>query len=236
MPPGRPKRFDPVARQNIQMRVIVHRFLLVLGAAAGAFAGQYAVLESGFLVYADRYERRANTLRLYRDGGVIELPAAAVLRFEPLPEPPAAPESAPAPVAQLSSQELITNAAVRHGLPPEFVHSVVRAESGYRTDAVSPKGARGLMQLMPATARWLGVDPDNPAENAEAGVRYLRELLLRYRDDPWQVRKALAAYNAGPGAVERYRGIPPYPETSRYIERVLRLYRNQSLPGRAKQH
>jgi soluble lytic murein transglycosylase-like protein len=120
-------------------------------------------------------------------------------------------------------------------LPPQFVHSVVQAESAYRTGAVSPKGARGLMQLMPATARQLGADPDNPAENADAGVRYLRELLLKYREDPWQVRKALAAYNAGPGAVERYRGIPPYPETSRYIERVLRLYRNQSLPGRAKQ-
>jgi soluble lytic murein transglycosylase-like protein len=213
----------------------MRRLLLLAGAAAGAFAGQYAVLESGFLLYADRHERQGHVLRLYRNGGVIELPAAAVLRFEPLPEPPAAPESAPAAVPQLSPQELITNAALRHGLPPPFVHSVVRAESAYRTDAVSPKGARGLMQLMPATARRLGIDPDNPAENAEGGVRYLRELLLKYRDDPWQVRKALAAYNAGPGAVERYRGIPPYSETSRYIERVLRLYRNQRLPGGAKQ-
>ncbi len=217
------------------MRLIMHRLLLLVGAAAGAFAGQYAVLESGFLLYADRHERQGNILRLYRDGGVIELPAAAVIRFEPLPEPPAARESATAPIAQVSPQELVTNAALRHGLPPQFVHSVVQAESAYRTGAVSPKGARGLMQLMPATARQLGADPDNPAENADAGVRYLRELLLKYREDPWQVRKALAAYNAGPGAVERYRGIPPYPETSRYIERVLRLYRNQSLPGRAKQ-
>ncbi len=207
------------------------RLLLLVGAAAGAFAGQYAVLESGFLLYADRCERQGDTLRLYRDGGVIELPLDAVLRCEPAPQPPAARQPAPPPAPELSPQEWITRAALRHGLPPQFVHSVARAESAYRTNAVSPKGARGLMQLMPATARRLGADPDNPVENADAGVRYLRELLLKYRDDPWQVRKALAAYNAGPGAVERYRGIPPYSETLRYIERVLRLYRNSSRPG-----
>lgn len=216
------------------MRLIVHRLLLLLGAAGGAFAGQYAVLESGFLLYAERYERQGDTLRLYRDGGIIELPAGAVLRFEPAPEPPAAREPVPEPAPELSPRELITRAALRHGLPPQFVHSVARAESAYRTTAVSPKGARGLMQLMPATARRLGADPDNPAENANAGVRYLRELLLKYRDDPWQVRKALAAYNAGPGAVARYRGIPPYSETVRYIERVLRLYQNSNRPGAAR--
>jgi soluble lytic murein transglycosylase-like protein len=218
------------------MRVTMLRLLVLIAAAGAAFAGQYAVLESGFLLYADRHERQGNTLRLYRHGGVIELPADAVLRFEPLAEPPPVGAPASAPAARLSPQELITHAALRHGLPPQFVHSVARAESAYRPAAVSPKGARGLMQLMPATARRLGADPDNPAENADAGVRYLRELLLKYRNDPWQVRKALAAYNAGPGAVERYRGIPPYSETLRYIERVLRLYASHSSPSPAKRH
>jgi len=81
--------------------------------------------------------------------------------------------------------------------------SVAKAESGFRADAVSPKGAVGIMQLMPATARKLGADPTDPRQNVEAGTRYLSELLLKYKDDPYQVRKALAAYNAGPGAVER---------------------------------
>jgi soluble lytic murein transglycosylase-like protein len=101
------------------------------------------------------------------------------------------------------------------------VHSVVSAESGYKPDAVSPKGAIGLMQLMPATAATYGADPRNPAQNVEAGAALLRELLIKYDGDP---RRALAAYNAGPGAVSRYNGVPPYRETQTYIERVLRKY------------
>ena len=105
------------------------------------------------------------------------------------------------------------------------MHSVVAAESGYRTDAVSPKGAIGLMQLMPATAQAYGADPRDPAQNVEAGAAYLRELLIKYNGDP---RLALAAYNAGPGAVDRYNGVPPYAETQTYIERVLRKYKKSS--------
>jgi soluble lytic murein transglycosylase-like protein len=106
-------------------------------------------------------------------------------------------------------------------LPPEFVASVAAAESGYRTDAISGKGAVGLMQLMPATADLLGTDPNDPAENADAGARYLRELLLKYG---YSAPLALAAYNAGPGAVDRYGDIPPYPETRAYVQRVLRQF------------
>src|SRR5258708_3913248 len=134
---------------------------------------------------------------------------------------------APVPVAPvvarvLQPRELVEAAARKNGLPPNFVHSVVRAESGYKPDAVSPKGAIGLMQLMPATAKAYGADPHDPGQNVEAGAAYLRELLIKYDGD---ARRALAAYNAGPGAVDKYNGVPPYAETQTYIERVLRGYK-----------
>jgi len=113
---------------------------------------------------------------------------------------------------------------VNNGLRPEFVRSVAAVESAYRTAAISPKGAIGLMQLMPATAAELGANPHDPSQNADAGARYLRQLLLKYKDTPDPVRLALAAYNAGPGAVDKYRNIPPYRETQQYVERVLRKY------------
>jgi len=133
------------------------------------------------------------------------------------------------PLAHLEGQrdprpfrELVEEAARRHGLDPSLVHAVVQAESGYNPYATSPAGAQGLMQLMPATARALGVrDPYDPAQNVEAGARYLRGLLDRFGD----VRLALAAYNAGPGAVQRYGGVPPYAETRAYVERVLATWR-----------
>jgi soluble lytic murein transglycosylase-like protein len=122
---------------------------------------------------------------------------------------------------------LLAQAAAKHGLLPEFVHSVASAESALRQDAVSVKGAIGLMQLMPATAAELGADPKDPAQNAEAGARYLRQLLDKYKDRPDGVRLALAAYNAGSGAVDRYRNIPPYRETQHYVEKVVRKYLQQ---------
>jgi soluble lytic murein transglycosylase-like protein len=107
------------------------------------------------------------------------------------------------------------------------VRSVAKAESGYHVDAVSPKGAIGLMQLIPGTAAALNADPHDPAQNVEAGARYLRDLLLKYENDPHQVSKALAAYNAGPGAVDKYKGIPPYRETIDYVNRVVKDYAKQ---------
>lgn len=129
------------------------------------------------------------------------------------------------PALAVDPRELVTQAAVRNGLPPEFVHSVAQVESGYRQDAVSPKGAIGIMQLMPQTAKELEADPSDAEQNVDAGARYLRALLLKYLDDPYQVRKALAAYNAGPAAVDRYGGIPPYLETQQFVRRVLERYR-----------
>ena len=121
----------------------------------------------------------------------------------------------------LTPRELLHDAADRSGLPLAFVESVARVESAFRPDAISPKGAIGVMQLMPATAREMDADPTDTAQNIDAGVRLLRDLLVKYDGD---VIKALAAYNAGTGAVERYRGVPPYPETQNYVDRVLRTY------------
>jgi soluble lytic murein transglycosylase-like protein len=126
--------------------------------------------------------------------------------------------------AATNPQEILVDAATRHGILPEFIRSVAAVESAYNTKAISPKGAIGLMQLMPGTASELGVNPHDPEQNAEGGVRYLKELLLRYKNHKDPVRMALAAYNAGPGAVDRYRDIPPYRETQAYVEKVLRRY------------
>jgi soluble lytic murein transglycosylase-like protein len=113
--------------------------------------------------------------------------------------------------------ELADAAADRYGLPRVLVRSVMAAESGFEPSAISPKGAIGLMQLMPGTAQVLGADPHDPAQNVDAGTRYLRDLLEKYN---YGLRHALAAYNAGPGAVEKYNGVPPYRETIDYIARI----------------
>lgn len=117
---------------------------------------------------------------------------------------------------------LILEVAAQHGVEPGLVKAVIAAESNFRPHAVSRVGAQGLMQLMPATAADLGVErPFGVVENIDGGVRYLRAMLDRFAD----VARALAAYNAGPGAVDRHRGVPPYPETRAYIKRVLEYHR-----------
>jgi soluble lytic murein transglycosylase-like protein len=203
-----------------------------------AQAGEFIVLSNGFRIHADNHSADGPIIRLQTSQGVIEIQANTVAAFEQEDyTPPAAnttvtpaaapPVVAPVPSIELTPQELVTRAALNVGLPPAIVHSIARAESGYREDALSPKGAIGLMQLMPKTAAELDVDPHDPAQNAEAGARYLRDLLQKYQDDPHQVSKAVAAYNAGPGAVDKYHGIPPYPETIQYVNRVLKEYEKE---------
>ncbi len=118
----------------------------------------------------------------------------------------------------------IRMACGRYGLDYNLVKAVIRAESAFNHQAVSPKGAVGLMQLMPGTSRQLGViNPFDPLQNVDGGVRYLRDLIIRFNNN---LTLALAAYNAGPEAVEKHRGIPPYSETVFYVQRVLSLYNN----------
>lgn len=130
---------------------------------------------------------------------------------------------------------LIEQAANASSLRPALVHAVVRAESSYRADAVSSKGAMGLMQLMPATAERFGVsDAYDPQQNLRGGTRYLRQLLEMFDQD---LRLALAAYNAGENAVLRYgRQIPPFPETQDYVEKVMRFYQEMRSSGRLAQN
>jgi len=127
--------------------------------------------------------------------------------------------------------ELIRAAAARYGLAPELVESVIRVESNFEPRAVSPKGARGLMQLMPATAAQLGVrNVFDVRENIEGGVRHLRYLVDLYRGN---LAFALAAYNAGVAAVERHGGVPPFAETQAYVARILRLVKQADAPASA---
>ncbi len=200
-------------------------------AAAPVWAGEYVVLENGFRLHADRHEVEGGAVRIFSGSGVVEMPESSISRYEqeefvaPIPPAPAAvnPHALTTSVPDTPA-ELAKQAAKKYLLPDAFVRSVMKAESGFQADAVSPKGAIGLMQLMPETARELGVDPRDPHQNAEGGAQYLRDLLAKYESDPDQVLLALAAYNAGPAAVERYHGVPPYPETREYILRVLKSW------------
>jgi hypothetical protein len=123
--------------------------------------------------------------------------------------------------------QVVNSASAAYHLDPDLVNSVIHAESGFNSRAVSPKGARGLMQLMPGTANQLGVnDAFDPQANVTGGSRYLRELLERYNFD---LVKALAAYNAGPQRVEQYRGVPPFRETRAYVNRIVHEYNTKKI-------
>jgi soluble lytic murein transglycosylase-like protein len=197
--------------------------LAALATAVPVFAGEYAVLSNGFRLHAERHEIAGSNILLYTNGGVTEMPAASVASFEAeeYAAPPAIPPQVDPPLPVRDARTLVRDAARRTGLPPALVESVARVESNLRPDAVSPKGALGVMQLMPATARALEADPRDTAQNIDAGARLLRGLLIKYDGD---VVKALSAYNAGSGAVDHYRGMPPYAETQDYVDKVIRAY------------
>jgi soluble lytic murein transglycosylase-like protein len=222
---------------------MMQRWLLAGVLCIPALGAEYAVLENGFRMRIDRHERAGDIVRLFttRDA-FVELPASSVVAFEAEdyvapPPAPIAPSVSPVVVPPdpvelnkaeplpKSARDLVEEAALKHGLPPQFVHEVAKAESAYRQNAVSPKGAIGIMQLMPQTAAALNADPYNAEQNVEAGTKLLRDLLLQYKDHPDQVKRALAAYNAGPGAVAKYKGVPPYRETQLYVNRIVEAYR-----------
>jgi len=126
-----------------------------------------------------------------------------------------------------SFKEMIDTAAAKYNIDPKLVQAVVQTESNFKADAISPAGAKGLMQLMPGTAAELGVQNAlDPQQNLDGGVKYLKELL---DSNQGNVETALAAYNAGPGAVKEYGGIPPYQETKTYIKRVLDQYQQNDV-------
>ena len=177
-------------------------------------------------VKAHRDEGESIVLTL-RAGGEIVCPRGMVAEI--LPDEVPYPEPTPAPAASPSDdvpetaagpfRALIAAAAERHGVSPTLVHAVIEVESNFEHRARSRKGAMGLMQLMPGTARQYAVaNPYDPRSNIDAGTRHLRMLLDRF-----DVSRALAAYNAGEGAVRRFGGVPPYPETRSYVRRILRL-------------
>lgn len=141
----------------------------------------------------------------------------------------AAEEDTPEPEIPLLPKSvtlgLIATAAAKHNVPAAFVQSIVAAESNFNCAAISPRGAIGLMQLMPETAQQFGADPKIPEQNIDAGTRYLRWLMNRYQNRRGAIQHVIAAYNAGPGMVDRYRGIPPFRETRCYVTRVLGFFK-----------
>lgn len=214
--------------------------VLLLGLVlAPPAAAELVVLNDGRFFRVSEYDLAGERAVLHlRVGGRLELPLERIDRVvddEIAPQPEPVPETEAGavalelafaedqPVPPTPWGEQIYLAARRHALNPALVAAVVRAESAYDAGAVSYKGARGLMQLMPATARRFGVEPHEifePARNLDAGTRYLAWLLERFDGD---LTRALAAYNAGEGTVDRYGGVPPYRETRGYVRKIFRF-------------
>jgi soluble lytic murein transglycosylase-like protein len=211
--------------------------------APPAHAGERAVLRNGFAMQCDHHATVEGHLRLYLgtgDASYIDLKPEEVADFESVPDPPAEPQKLqPAPAAnrKLNSADLnqmLSTAGTEHNVDMDLLASVVKAESGGNAHAVSSAGARGLMQLMPSTAADLGVnDAFKPNENVRGGSAYLDQLLTRYHDN---MALALAAYNAGPAAVDKYHGIPPYRETRAYVARVIHEFNRRVQAREAEGH
>ncbi len=223
-------------RLSKPMRIV----LLLLAAQLSASASELAVLRNGFSIRHERREQMGNFTRLYTGDqqGYVDILTESIASFEtieplatpapaandPLTAPPRASQPVQAaavvpPASVVDIEQLIRDASGRHQIDPDFVSSVIKAESNFQPRAVSRKGAQGLMQLMPATAALLGVsNPFDPKANVEAGTTYLSQLLDQYNNDPI---KALAAYNAGAHRVQQYHGVPPYRETKLYVARIV---------------
>jgi soluble lytic murein transglycosylase-like protein len=210
--------------------------LMVLAVCPLSHAAEHVTRKSGFDMDCVRHEIVGDKVRLYfagkgAEGNFQDLSADSVLRVEQIADVPVVADVAPAaatvktPDATLTNaemKEMLAHAGDAHNIDADLLASVVRAESGGQVKAVSRTGAKGLMQLMPGTASDMGVaDAFRPEQNIAGGTAYLDALLTRYHDN---VALALAAYNAGPGAVDRYHGVPPYRETRAYVARVIREF------------
>jgi hypothetical protein len=225
-------------------------FIAILGMAALAPVAQAAervALRNGFELDCDHHAAVQGRVRLYLSPGednYIERLSEDIVSVEMVPDPPAPRElkaathtaqSKAGTVVKLSPVdlgEMLTKAGHAHNLDVDLLASLVKAESGGNARAVSPAGARGLMQLMPGTAKGLGVeDSFQPDENVRGGSTYLDALLTRYHDN---IALALAAYNAGPEAVDKYHGIPPYRETQAYVARVIHEFNRRVLAREAE--
>jgi len=218
--------------------------VLVGIASLPCLASELAVLRNGFSIKHERRRVIGSVTRLYVsvDGAsYVDVPTVEIEHFEEAPAEAAASGSRLPASARLASgfglhapatpaidlNAVVAAASGRYRMDPDLVTSVIKAESGFNVRAVSPKGARGLMQLMPDTASKLGVpNAFDPQANVEGGTRYLRELLERYDFD---LIKALAAYNAGPRRVEQYGGLPPYYETHAYVARIVRDFNKKKI-------
>jgi soluble lytic murein transglycosylase-like protein len=207
---------------------LVASVLLLTGGATSLRAAEHITLRNGFDLICDHRELAGNRVRLYMTASgpnFMEVPSEDIASSE-FVEVPVAQPSTPAAAATVQAdptpaeiREMAAKAGAAHDLDVELLASVIRAESAGNVHAVSRAGARGLMQLMPDTASRLGVTDSFRAEqNINGGTVYLNDLLVRYHDN---LALALAAYNAGPAAVDKYHGIPPYRETRLYVARII---------------
>lgn len=200
---------------------------ILLSALTPSARAEYAVLRSGQRLHILSYENRGATVFLRLRGGSIEVAASELVAIEPeevftaVAAPPitVAPGPAALPVPYA---DLIRSASQKYGVDQELIASVILVESNFNPQAVSRRNARGLMQLLPETAQRFAVtNIFDPSQNIDAGTRYLKELLEQYKQD---LALTLAAYNAGPERVDRYRGVPPIAETVSYVRRVTQSY------------
>jgi soluble lytic murein transglycosylase-like protein len=211
------------------MRKLLRLATLLLLAIAPLHAAELANLSNGFSLRHERHEALGDITRLFTGpdaSSYIDVPTEQVLSYEPAPADAKLDNAA----KSLDLNQIIREVSLRSQVDADFIASVIRAESGGNAQAVSRKGARGLMQLMPATADQLGVKNSfDAAQNVDGGVRYLLQLLQQFNYD---VAKALAAYNAGPDRVAQYKGVPPYRETRFYVARIIRDYNRKKLAER----
>src|SRR5271165_1269576 len=212
------------SRPRYRMRTALRLGLFLALAAIQLPAAEFANLRNGYSIRHEHHQTLGNITRLFlddeTDSSYVDVDTSQIENFEPAPPEPQT--SHPQASTKQDLTAIISDASSRNQIDADFIASVIHAESATNPRAVSRKGAQGLMQLMPETARQLGVQNSlDPAENVDGGVRFLRELLLRYNGN---AAKALAAYNAGPQRVQQYNGVPPFRETRAYITRVITDY------------